>query len=151
MGCLLWLHSLIYILPQSLHWWVLYFVILDRVITAFDCIMRTSRCIVLCCVLCFHCDGKPQVTGGFPHKGPVLRKALPCSNIIMNRWNRLSDHHPRKVIAGYPMSALVHLAKISSSIASKHPSAKIPLHNSSYCGWYGGNQMFGNWVNFLPW
>ena len=38
MGCLLWVQLLIDILPQFLQWYVQYHVILDRVISALDCI-----------------------------------------------------------------------------------------------------------------
>ena len=30
------------------------------------------------------CDGDPSVTGGFPHEGPVMRKAFPLHDVIMN-------------------------------------------------------------------
>ena len=29
------------------------------------------------------CEGNPQVTGGFPHKGPALRNTVPCQGVIM--------------------------------------------------------------------
>ena len=38
MGCLLWIQALIDILPRFLQWCVQYLVILDRVLTALDCI-----------------------------------------------------------------------------------------------------------------
>ena len=31
------------------------------------------------------CEGNPPVTNGFPHKGPVMRKTLPCLGAIMER------------------------------------------------------------------
>ena len=36
--CILWAQTLIYSLPQSLQWWIQYHIILDRIITALDCI-----------------------------------------------------------------------------------------------------------------
>ena len=38
MGCILWAQIVIYTLPQSLQWCMQYHVILDRVITALDCL-----------------------------------------------------------------------------------------------------------------
>ena len=43
MGCLLWVQSLIDILPQFLQWCVPYHVILYRVITALGCISQSSN------------------------------------------------------------------------------------------------------------
>ena len=40
MRCLLWIQPLIYILPQFLQWCMQYHVILDRVITALDCMHK---------------------------------------------------------------------------------------------------------------
>ena len=42
-GCILWVQTLIYILNQSLRWRMQYHVILDRVITALDCICHRSE------------------------------------------------------------------------------------------------------------
>ena len=42
MGCILWIPTLIHILSQSLQRWTQYCVILDRVITALDCIMSSK-------------------------------------------------------------------------------------------------------------
>ena len=30
------------------------------------------------------CEGKPPVTGGFPHKGPVARKKFPFDDAIID-------------------------------------------------------------------
>ena len=42
MGCILWFQTLIYTLSQSLQWFMQWHVILDRVITALDCIMKSK-------------------------------------------------------------------------------------------------------------
>ena len=44
MGCILWVQTLIYTLPQSLQWCILYHVIFDHVITALDGI----KCVCVC-------------------------------------------------------------------------------------------------------
>ena len=36
-GCILWVQTVVYTLPQSLQWYMQYHVILDRIITALDC------------------------------------------------------------------------------------------------------------------
>ena len=36
------------------------------------------------------CEGNPLVTGGFPHKVPVTRKAFPCQDVIMDDSNMLN-------------------------------------------------------------
>ena len=36
------------------------------------------------------CDGNPSVTDGFPHKWPVMWKAFPCHDVIMN-WPESAD------------------------------------------------------------
>ena len=51
MGCLLWIQSLIYFLPQSYHCCVQYYSILDPVITALDCITRILQVVhILSCL-----------------------------------------------------------------------------------------------------
>ena len=43
MGYILWVQTMIYTLPQSLQWCMQYHVILDCVVTAFDCILCYIR------------------------------------------------------------------------------------------------------------